>query len=65
MTALAAGVLMANTAARADITIGVSLSLTGPWAYMLRYISDRIAPIIGPPKAQPALQAKGYLPNFG
>jgi len=26
---------------------------------MLRYISDRIAPVIGPPRPPPALQATG------
>jgi hypothetical protein len=29
------------------------------WACLLRYISDRIAPFIGPPKLPPALEATG------
>jgi hypothetical protein len=29
------------------------------WGHLLRYISDRIAPVIGPPKPPPALQATG------
>jgi hypothetical protein len=29
------------------------------WGCLLRYISDRIAPLIGPPKPQPALAASG------
>ena len=30
-----------------------------PWGCMLRYISDRIAPVIGPPEPPPALPATG------
>ena len=29
------------------------------WACLLRYISDRIAPVIGPPRAPPSLPAIG------
>ncbi|MFN7483004.1 MAG: hypothetical protein ACK5T3_10270, partial [Betaproteobacteria bacterium] len=29
------------------------------WGHLLRCISDRIAPVIGPPKPPPALQATG------
>jgi hypothetical protein len=29
------------------------------WGCLLRYISDRIAPVIGPPKPPPALPATG------
>ena len=29
------------------------------WGCLLRYISDRIAPVIGPPKPTPGLQAAG------
>lgn len=29
------------------------------WGCLLRYISDRIAPVIGPPKPPPALVATG------
>ncbi|MFN7883131.1 MAG: hypothetical protein ACK5PF_08985, partial [bacterium] len=29
------------------------------WGCLLRYISGRIAPLIGPPKPQPALAASG------
>jgi hypothetical protein len=29
------------------------------WGHLLRYISDRIAPVIGPPKPPAALPATG------
>jgi hypothetical protein len=32
---------------------------------MLRYISDRIAPVVGPPKPPPALRATWQLPDLG
>ncbi len=35
------------------------------WRRLLRYISDRIAPIIGPPKPPAALPATGSLPDLG
>jgi len=35
------------------------------WGCLLRYIGERIAPAIGPPKPPQALAATGYLPDLG
>jgi len=35
------------------------------WGYLLRYISDRIAPVIGPPGTAQALPAAGNLLDLG
>ena len=32
------------------------------WGCLLRCVSDRIAPAIGPPRTSPGIQATGYLP---
>ena len=41
-----------------DVTVLIE-SMMDPWGCMLRYISDRIAPVIGPPEPPPALPATG------
>ena len=35
------------------------------WGCLLRYISDRIAPVIAPSRPPPALPAMGQLPDLG
>lgn len=36
-----------------------------PWGCMLRYTSDRVAPVTGPPRPPPRLAAAGELPDSG
>ena len=35
------------------------------WGCLLRYISDRIAPVIGPPRPAQGLPLTGSLPDLG